>query len=460
VPLATSFRRGALCIGAALGWSATPSFATSGIDPRAAGQVFEEAHAICARDQGALWGRSLCGPILLVDPTDRSAIGNQADRQGALRPAGGVFAGTFAAPASVSNTPTQWSGVRWTQLVWPLHHVSDFLPPLQPTRWTRLMGHEPSHAAKLRVTLAHELFHRIQPDLHLTRAEAGNRHLDTLEGRYLLQLEWRALAEALASRTQAARRRAVEDALLFRGQRYRLFPDAAAEEGELEINEGVPEYTGVKLGLATAQEQNRYAIYDLCAFVNAPTFVRSFAYATGPAYGLLLDHADPKWRDKLQTGRRLDELLRAASQLRAPRFAELSAREAAYEGATLRAHEVARETARQQRIAALRATLVEGPVLTMPLKNASYQFNPQTLQALDGIGTVYPTMRVAAEWGILEVDSGGALLDKGMTRVAVSAVGIDLTTAKGSGWRLTLKPGWAIEPGVRKGDFELRRLQN
>ena len=61
----------------------------------------------------------------------------------------------------------EWSGTGWTQLLWPV----------------------PSEPALLRVFLAHEMFHRIQPGLGLARPEAGNRHLDTLEGRYLLQLE-------------------------------------------------------------------------------------------------------------------------------------------------------------------------------------------------------------------------------------------------------------------------------
>ena len=71
--------------------------------------------------------------------------------------------------------------------------------------------------------LAHESFHRIQPLLKLTRPEAGNRHLDTLEGRYLLQLEWRALAMALEARTPEDRRAAITDALAFRHERYRQF---------------------------------------------------------------------------------------------------------------------------------------------------------------------------------------------------------------------------------------------
>lgn len=430
--------------------------AAASIDPSAAAAVFREADSLCMRDRSTLWGRPVCGPILLVDPTDRSAIANQADAGGELRPAGSVYVGRFAEPAILSNTPTQWSGTRWTQLLWPIHHVSDFLPPMTQTRWTDMIGAEPSGVEKMRVTLAHELFHRVQTDLGLTRPEGGNRHLDTLDGRYLLQLEWRALAEALASRSSSGRQRAIADALLFRSERYRLFPGAAEQEAALEINEGVPEYTGVRLGLPAAQDRTRYAIYDLSAFVHAPTFVRSFAYATGPAYGLLLDSRDPSWRGKLHSGRRLDQLLADAYHLHEAPRTTLRARESAYGGLDLRASEEAREQARQQQLAKLKTSLVDGPVLTLPLRGASFQFNPQTLQALDGVGTVYPTIRIVAVWGVLEVESGGALLTSDMTSARVSAARLDADALKGSGWHLTLKQGWHIAPGDRPGDYAVK----
>ncbi len=87
-----------------------------------------------------------------------------------------------------------------------------------------------------------------------------------------MQLEWRALAKALHVRAPEERRTGIADALLFQRERYRLFPSAAKVEGALEINEGVPEYTGVKLGLATPQERIDYAVHDLPAFVSAADF--------------------------------------------------------------------------------------------------------------------------------------------------------------------------------------------
>ena len=105
----------------------------------------------------------------------------------------------------------------------------------------------------------------------------------------------------------------------------------------MEVNEGVPEYTGVRLGLATPKEQLDYALYDLGAYSDAPTLVRSFAYAIGPAYGLLLDKTDPAWRRKLAGGPTPDQLLGAAIKAPPPAFETLKAREAVYDDGALRA---------------------------------------------------------------------------------------------------------------------------
>jgi hypothetical protein len=305
--------------------------------------------------------------------------------------------------------------------------------------------------------ISHELFHRAQIELGMPQHDGGNAHLDTVDGRILLQLEWQALAKAVAAQDAPARYAAISDALLFRHERYRLFPDAQAEERALELNEGVAEYTGVRVGLATPQERIAYALRDLQTFVPAPTFVRSFAYATGPSYGLLLDQADPAWRGNLASGQGLDQLLQAALKLRDLPDSEVMVREAAYDPG-LRPREVARNESKQARLSALRSTLVDGPVLTVPLMHvhASYQFNPQTLQPLAGAGIVYPTMRLAADWGVLEVEQN-ALLDKEMTIGSVSAAGLSAANTRGPGWRLTLNKGWMLAPGARAGDFTLQK---
>lgn len=423
----------------ALAWIATMAMAPARAapDPAAAAALFEQAQALCAADAGALWGQPLCGPILLVDPADRVVVANQADPGGVLAARDGVFVGTLPSDAMLANTRVAWSGQAWTQLLWPL--------PMEP--------------ALLRVFVLHELFHRVQSGLGLDRPEAGNRHLDSLEGRYLLQLEWRALARALMSDEAAARRQRTADALAFRAQRRRLFPAAAAEEAALEINEGLAEYTGVRVGLASDEARRAYAVYALARFLDAPSFVRSFAYASGPAYGLLLDDADPDWRGRLDADADLGHLLAAATGIEpaaATAGPDLRARAGRYDSyGSLRAAEVARERDRQARLAAWRASLVDGPVLVLPLSSPGFQFNPQTLAALDGVGTVYPHLRLTDGWGELQVAGGAALVHADWKRASVAlAEGGD--GRSGPGWRLELAPGWTLAPGPRAGDLTVQ----
>ena len=183
-----------------------------------------------------------------------------------------MFAGQLPADAIVANTAVDWSGTRWTQLLWPL----------------------PQDASRRSTLLAHEMFHRLQPALPIIApTEGGNEHLDTLEGRYWLQLEWRALADALAATDAVAQHTAMMDALAFRAERHHQFPAAAQDEAALELNEGLAEYTGVVVGNPSPATRVQAALHDLRAHVADRSFVRSFAYATGPAYGLLLDQAAP-----------------------------------------------------------------------------------------------------------------------------------------------------------------------
>jgi len=417
----------------ALALTALPAVAAP--DRAAVTQLFADADRECKRDHGALWGVSLCGPIFVVDYTDQKVLANRADAGGVLKRDGALWGGVLPDSVIIANTPTDWSGTHWTQIVVP---VLD-------------------EAEHRQVMIAHELFHRIQPGLGLTRPETSNKHLDTLEGRYFMQLEWRALARALQAKTKVEQRAALADAIGFRRWRYRLFPGAAADEAALEVQEGVPEYTGVRLGLPTHKAQIAYAVRDTSAFVDAPSFVRSFAYAIGPAYGLMLDEADPAWRHKLNSGRRLDELLADALKLDPTAGDAVAVRAKLYDDGTLRAHEEQRDRERQARLAAFKARLVDGAVLVLPVKHGNYQFNPQTLVPLEGYGTIYPTMRLTDDWGALEIDHGGCLIRNAEKQATVSAEGVDKAGLSGDGWKLTLNTGWTVKPGARPGDLAVAR---
>jgi len=402
------------------------------IPPDAARAVFAEADALCRADNGRLWGASLCAPLMLVDPATRAVVASQADAGGVLQASDGVFTGQLPADVNAANTATGWSGTRWTQLLWPLPDDPD-----------------------LRATLlAHELFHHLQPRLAIGQPTGGdNAHLDTVEGRIALQLEWRALAAALSATTAAARDAAIADALALRAERYRRFPSALRDETALELNEGLAEYTGVVVAHAGTAARMRAALRDLDAHLGDPTFVRSFAYATGPAYGLLLDAAAPGWRSGLVADSNLAWMLRDA--IHASPSGDVATIAARYDGAALRATETAREAAHRAQLARNRARFVDGPVLALAFQRMQVQFDPRNLQPLDGAGTVYPNLRISDAWGTLEVD-GGALIRSDWSAVVVPApASADARPLQGDGWRLELAPGWTLAPDARRGDWAL-----
>ena len=415
-----------------------------GIDLAQAKQYFEEARAICQRDAGKLWGKSLCGPMMFVDPATRSLAANQADAESRLTPENGIFTGALPAAVNIANTAISWAGVRWTMIMWPL--------PESPTVRARLM--------------LHELFHRIQEELGLPAASPPNAHLGTLEGRIWLQLEWRALQQALAraDASPTARKRAVEDALLFRMQRRALFPRAAEEERQLELNEGLAEYTGYKLR-GTADAATATAIMArLASAESGQAFSRSFAYVSGPAYGMLLDMAGTPWRKGLTSKSDLGQLLHRAYAIALPPNAAAAAeqRSLAYDGTALRWSETQQQQQRNAALNEYKQRLVTGPVLTLPLGDqVNFSFDPNGVIPLDDNSTVYPSLRVIDAWGILEVSHGALMVrDEGkFARVVVEAPKITDGSSEiaQNGWKLTLAPGWVIAKGSRTGDLTVEK---
>ena len=402
-------------------------------------KYFREAEAASLRDGGRLWGVALYGPMMFVDRATRMVVTNRADAEGKLTARSNVFAGRLPDEINISNTATSWAGITWTMLRWPLSsdkHTRDGL-------------------------MVHELFHRIQEKIGFPASNPSNNHLDSLEGRLWLQLEWRALRQALTHQGIEARN-ALSDAIVFRLHRQALFQGSASSERDLEMNEGLAEYTGVKLRGTTDAESVEYIVKQLQSFEQTKTFVRSFAYVTGPAYGLLLDKAGANWRKGLTPK---DDFARLAQKLYSIKMPpdlrqKAEARALKYDGETLRASETERENRRRNRLADLRARLVDGPVLIIPLtQETSFSFDPNNLESLDGVGTVYPTMRVSGPWGILTVTRDALMiLGEGVSKVHVPAPA-DASAQKieATGWQLELKEGWRVEPDTRKGDYMIKK---
>ena len=280
-----------------------------------------------------------------------------------------------------------------------------------------------------------------------------NSHLDSLEGRYWMRLEWRALARALGA-SGAARTSAIADALAFRAARHQRFPGAAAREHIVDINEGIATYTQFVLGSEGAQDAIRNAVVGLAGAESGTSFVRTFAYASGAGYGLLLDALSPGWHRKITAASDVGQLLSAAAGVTAAPDAVAAA--ARYDGAQVRAAEEQRDREQQAVIAELRRRYVDGPVLIVPRAGRGSS-NNMGATVIPGAGTVFRAMANKGAWGFFDAQ-GGALVSADEETISLPApVVVDATTLKGDGWTATVGPGWTVQPGPRPGSFRVVR---
>ncbi|QBX37436.1 hypothetical protein E4M02_01405 [Brevundimonas sp. S30B] len=427
-------RRGGLAA-ALLLLSATGVAARSQPEVVPAVAAFEQARSLCEADGGRAWGVSLCGPMLIADPATRRVIADMDGLETPLEREGAVFRGHLPDDVPIANTAVRWNGRAWTMLVAPL-------PEDEPGRSVLLM---------------HEAWHRIQDQIGLKALNSDQPQLATEYGRVSLRLELRALAAALGATDPAARRVAVEDALTFRAWRHARFPEAQAAENAMERHEGLAEYTGRLLSRDEAMIP--HLAEHLGKGDRVREYARSFAYYTGPAYGLLLDAAAADWKASWDRREGLPRLLAQALNLEvASDDMTFAARGVAYGSATIQAEEAARALEQATRVASLRAGLVDGPVLVAPVTGASFSFDPNTVTPLPPEGTVYGVIRAAADWGVLTVEKDG-LLSTEWSRLTVTHTGAAQTDEglKGEGWTLTLKPEWRLTPGPRDGDWTIER---
>jgi hypothetical protein len=402
-----------------------PPSTVAQVDQPRAQEFFKEARAQCERDGGRLWGVPICMPMVIGDARTQTFATSQPPPDTPRPRLIGLL-----------NGPIQWGDTMWAAMIW------DTLALKTP----RAGG----------AMLVHESFHIVQQRLGLGVATVAAEHLDSVDGRYWMRLEWRALARALRESGEP-RALAIREALAFRQARHARYPDKVETERALDINEGLASYTQAVLPAQSEAEAIASALDELTAAEGGESFVRTFAYASGPAYGLLLDAASPGWTRKVRASDDLATLLARALAIRP--LADPAAAAARYGGAQLRAAEEQREQQRQARIAELRRQFVDGPVLLMPGGGGGLS-NSLGAVVIPDVGTIYfHAYRMKGEWGALEADKGVLVSTDGRLRRLPAPVRGDGATISGDGWTLTAAPGWVVREGTRRGDYELVRQQ-
>ena len=170
-----------------------------------------------------------------------------------------------------------------------------------------------------------------------------------------------------------------------------------------------------------------------------------------------MDKLDDQWLRQLSAKSDFGELLLAASgvELAEDLASRVLERKSRYEGEKLWTVEKRRDDKRKATIEHYTEILVDGPRLVFPLAKMNMSFNPNELIPLGKHGTVYPTLAITDNWGILTA-TNGALISSDFRSVIVSIPAGFSGSTELNGCKIDLQDGWSIEK-ISENHFAIRQ---
>ena len=384
-----------------------------------AAPCFENLKKVSDADNGKLWGKTLYGPTMFVDVQTRNLVANQQNKENTFTQKGNLYFGQLPEDIIIANTSISYCGEDWTCVIWD--GSRDLLTSTQ--------------------LLIHESLHRIQDEIGLPSCGSSNQHLDETEGELLLKLELGILKDLLQNDSKDLTE-GLRDAMTVRKYRQTMFPNG--NENQFECHEGMAEYTAFKLlPLDNDNEAIRKGLVAaaITKGMDGSGFGNSFAYLTGPAYGLLIDEMIPDWRNGIRSGKTIPDVI--STEVAIPdtvENAEIERISARYNLTEYLNKERSRLEARDKEDAELRDRFSESKWLVIPNDNINFGFNPsERLVAYDTIGVICNTMQLRGSFGTLEVGNG--IMRTHNWSSFIIPYSEDHCDAK-----ISLNPGYAIEP--------------
>ncbi|NOU60625.1 hypothetical protein [Marinifilum caeruleilacunae] len=291
--------------------------------PRDIKSIFDETKELCSKDNGLLWGHSLDVPILFIDEENGVIYSNKNSSKLELTEENNMYVGALPDFIEVKKGPQKIDKRNWAVIPLPL----------------------PENKIEQQCLILHEAFHCLQPQIDLKPLPYNNNHMEEMEARLWLKLEWKALEFALQSEGED-RKQAIIDAICFRKYRRALFSDCDGCENRFEIHEGMAEYTANKI-CRTPNEFKSYLQTKLTALWESKSYVDCFAYYTGPVYAYLLDETEANWRNQLGSKDDISILVQTAYNIALPFdvYMEAEERSVLYSGAKIMGEELDREIA-------------------------------------------------------------------------------------------------------------------
>ncbi|MEM7492142.1 MAG: prolyl oligopeptidase family serine peptidase [Pseudomonadota bacterium] len=317
--------------------------------------------------------------------------------------------------------------------------------------------------------LIHELFHLVQ-EKTLTLPGLPVPYLEDSEARTLLRAEYAALSNGLKALRQDQNNAAAEglaDAMRFRTLRHKQFDEGRADTVEMETLEGLANYTGLKL--STLPDKELVAIEWLKTWERSGSYTRTFPYATGPAFGLLMDALAPDWKQPYDSLHDFSDIY--TEHLGAVDMASIEMARKRVGFGDIQASEQARLDSFTAKSDSLKAIFFEQPVIIADIENrgysVSYNMNGTTnfsdtqvvydyIKATDTIGDQFGNFESdppqdRAAFGILGEDyEGGARFS---FPGPVESVGRQLVHPH---YTITLNDGWDL---VQTDDPRVQRIE-
>ncbi|MFN8240361.1 MAG: hypothetical protein U0X39_06365 [Bacteroidales bacterium] len=386
---------------------------------------FGQVEKLCNDDGGRMWGKQLYGPMMFVDRPTRKIFANMPDRDGLLKLKDGVYTGSYPRELIIDNINVEYGGTMYGMAP---------LPPREDT-------------ARIVMRAIHGLFHVYQKNEGFNPTPVTTKRLDEKNARLWLKLELRALRQAIDS-SEETRSRSIRDALIFRGARRELDPLEIKDENRFEFYEGLATLTFISLYDNDDLEVKKNLHIQFDRMYWQPIFSRTYGFANGAAYGYLATRKGYDLRSIKSDTTDLALIVKDSYAIKLPeRCLDVAGSIAMnYELDSIYKEEEKRMTDIKERVHRQISDYTEKPVVYLELESPYFDFEPEEIRALDTLGTIYNSIRVADNWGKLTVDKGGCLVSFNLKSMRVKAK--NLRESKnhyyGDGWHLILNSDWEI----------------
>lgn len=393
--------------------------------PEKALQYFKGIREICDRDNGALWGKNLYGPIMFVDRSNRRIVANMPDKDGLLKGKDGIFTGLYPKELLISNTPLNYGGTLFAM--------------------TPLPGEE--NDFRIKSQAVHSLFHRFQMISGTSSFGYNTNNMDEPEARLWIKLEWRALRKALTTEGEE-QKLAIRDALIFRGANRELYQKYSKDENLFENYEGLATFTYTLLCTQSPDECRARIFENLDRIYSMQSYSRSYGFIHGALYASLLNEKGFDFSRVKTNEIDLGKAVKEKYNIELPSICRDVAGSLAlnYNIAEINQEEAQRLADLKESIHKQISIFTEKPVVFVELESPYFDFEPEDIHSLDTLGTLYTSIRVSDNWGKLTVNKGGCLVSNNFKFLRITAKGFKANQKHISGedWVLILNNDYEL----------------